>query len=469
MTGDGPPWSDLPHPADDAPTFQHDVVVRFVPASRTGPTPPHSLEAEREVLAAALVDPNAVELLAELGPHEFYFDRHAILFQALLSLRADGVAIDPVTLQQALKDRGDYEKVGGARAIGELLDRAGTVANVAAYVRIVRDKARVRRVVDAARRLEVEGLGDVDDVEAFTAQAEATFRAACDEGRPSGVDLRAMGDIGDWMESPPPPRPILLVADQGEPFMPDGKVCCFIGAGGSGKTFALTQLALSIATGTPWLGTYRPHAKGRVLLALGEETVDEVRRRIWQCSRLEDYERSEARRLIYPLGLSGTPVSLLQRTAEQNYGPTAWFDLLVRRLEAAGPWRCLILDPWSRWGGPDAENDAHAATRGVELLERLTKLPGRPAVVIAHHTRKRMTPGRGPAAADESRGSSALVDGARWVANLSRLDEKLLEVRVTKANYTVPGAPLHLARAKGGVLRAATPVEVEEYLEARRR
>lgn len=143
------------------------------PSSLSGLKPPHSIEAEREVLSAVFVDPNAMDALSEsLKAEDFYLEKHQILFLVFSELHERSIAIDPVTTQQALKDRGQYEKIGGARALGELLDRAGTVTNLEHYCEIVRQKSVLRRMVEAARQIEVAGLQDVSDVEEFLDEAE---------------------------------------------------------------------------------------------------------------------------------------------------------------------------------------------------------------------------------------------------------------------------------------------------------
>ncbi len=135
--------------------------------------PPHSLDAEREVLSAVFIDPNAMDTLSEsLRAEDFYFERHQILYTVLADLHERATAIDLVTVQQALKDRGQYDKIGGARTLGELLDRAGTVSNLEHYCEIVRQKAVLRRMVEAARQIETAGLQDVADVEEFLDEAE---------------------------------------------------------------------------------------------------------------------------------------------------------------------------------------------------------------------------------------------------------------------------------------------------------
>ena len=82
-------------------------------------------------------------------------------------------------------------------------------------------------------------------------------------------------------------------------------------------------------------------------------------------------------------------------------------------------------------------------------------------MLTAHHERKSQAGQQSDASS--VRGSSALVDGARWVANLRRRRKgDLVELVVTKTNYTVAGDGLVLKRLCGGALRPATTQEIEE-------
>lgn len=280
--------------------------------------------------------------------------------------------------------------------------------------------------------------------------------------------IHKLAERGIDLATPPPPPPVLLKFGGGQPFMRSGVVASLLAPGGTGKTFALVQLAVAIASGTPWLGTYHPTRKGAVFLALAEEDDEEVQRRLWQATRgLDDYQLNEVHRNVAAYGRAGHDVAFLHRTPDRNIGSTQWFSTIKAELAAKGPWRSVILDPWSRWGGVDAETDAHAATFGVRLLEELTKLEGAPAVIVAHHTRKAQRGSNAPADASDARGSSAFVDGGRFTMNLSRHNENLLTLNVTKTNGTIPGPELLLARADGGVLRPATPTEQAEAHEGR--
>lgn len=277
-------------------------------------------------------------------------------------------------------------------------------------------------------------------------------------------EVRRLAELGaDWLEAAPPPAPTLLTFGRGTPFMRSGVVASLVAPGGTGKTFALVQLAVAIASGAPWLGTYKPTAKGGVFLGLAEEDADEVRRRLFYVTRtLDAYQRTEVLRNIAAEGFAGRDVAFLRRTPDKNIGKTEWFDTFKAALERSGPWRAIIVDPWSRWGGVDAETDAHAATFGVRLLEELATLEGAPAVIAAHHTRKASKGATGPTDASDARGSSAFVDGGRFTMNLGRHGESLLSLRVTKTNGTVPGPELILARGEHGTLRPATPDEIAD-------
>ena len=271
----------------------------------------------------------------------------------------------------------------------------------------------------------------------------------------------------DWFNAPPPQRKYLLeIQEEGMRYgmLPLGRVGMLAAAGGAGKSWALIQLALSVATGTPWLGTYPvpDGAAGPVLLAMGEEEEEELRRRIYYASRsmgLSRRDQALAAERILLLPLCGEPVSLTHSADDlrvlgslDGTNETAFArELHVRLSESAVEWRLLILDPASRFAGPDVEVDNAAATRFVQALERLTNAPGNPTVLLSHHTTKTSRTGEKSGEATAARGSSALTDGVRWQANLDTSSESdsQLTFKVVKSNYgRFPPTPLALNRDK---------------------
>ena len=166
------------------------------PVARDALHLPHAAEAEREVLAAVFVDASALDTLGEhLTAEDFYFERHGLIFSAMSALHERSAAVDPVTLGQELKDRSWWDKIGGARALGELLDRVGHLSNVEHYARIIKEKARVRRMIEAARKIEADGLQDIADVDEFLDEAEKGVFGVLEDRASS--NLRPVKDVVD--------------------------------------------------------------------------------------------------------------------------------------------------------------------------------------------------------------------------------------------------------------------------------
>jgi replicative DNA helicase len=112
---------------------------------------PWSNEAEQAVLGAMLLDQDAALKAAEiLDDTMFYREGHRLLFRSMLSLTERGDVIDPVTLRDELSRRGDLDRAGGMEYIASLIDVVPTAANIDYHAKIVRDKAVLRRLVEAA-------------------------------------------------------------------------------------------------------------------------------------------------------------------------------------------------------------------------------------------------------------------------------------------------------------------------------
>ena len=134
---------------------------------------PHSLESEREVLGALLVDPNAMDVaLQSLNADDFYQERHGLVFAAMQTLHEGHGTFDEVTLIQSLKDLGQWEKIGGMNTLSNLLDRVGSTTHLEHYCRIVETKAMVRRMIGAARGIEAEGFQGISDTSTYLDRAE---------------------------------------------------------------------------------------------------------------------------------------------------------------------------------------------------------------------------------------------------------------------------------------------------------
>jgi replicative DNA helicase len=112
--------------------------------------PPHSIEAEQGVLGCVFLAPqDCLSVCGEAGlvAKAFYDLRHQLIWDCLASLYDQGQAVDVITAQQWLKDRGGLEQVGGLAYLASLPNAQSSAHNLAAYLDIVREKARLRRLL----------------------------------------------------------------------------------------------------------------------------------------------------------------------------------------------------------------------------------------------------------------------------------------------------------------------------------
>ncbi|HVC31890.1 MAG TPA: replicative DNA helicase [Chloroflexota bacterium] len=118
-----------------------------------GHTLPHSLDAERSVLGALLVQPEMCDdAAALLEPSDFYRDAHGRIFRCLVALRQAHSAVDFVTVREALLRSGELDQVGGPAYLASLTDGLPRGINVPSYAAIVREHAILRGILFASSK-----------------------------------------------------------------------------------------------------------------------------------------------------------------------------------------------------------------------------------------------------------------------------------------------------------------------------
>ncbi len=111
-------------------------------------TPPQSMEMEKALLGALLLEGSAFGSVSDLlDDSSFYRPMHAAIYQAMRSLDTRHEPIDFVTVCEELKREGKLDEVGGAVYITELVEAMPSSANVEHYARLVHEKALLRRMI----------------------------------------------------------------------------------------------------------------------------------------------------------------------------------------------------------------------------------------------------------------------------------------------------------------------------------
>jgi replicative DNA helicase len=152
--------------------------------------PPHSLEAEVSVLGAALLSRAAAAEAAELlRPEDFYRNAHRVVFEAVRSLMDAGEPVDTVTATDWLARRDRLDEVGGPAALHDLTVATPTAANAAYYARIVREKALLRRLIDAGTAVARLGFESTEDAQTVVDRAESLIYEVAQVGTTSEYSM----------------------------------------------------------------------------------------------------------------------------------------------------------------------------------------------------------------------------------------------------------------------------------------
>jgi len=141
----------------------------------SGRTPPQDQAAEQSVLGAMMLSKDAIaDVNEQVKGNDFYLPSHETIYEAILDLYGAGEPADALTVARELERRGELQRVGGAPYLHTLTAGVPIAANAGYYAEIVREKAILRRLVEAGTKIAqmgYAGQGDVDDT-VDRAQAE---------------------------------------------------------------------------------------------------------------------------------------------------------------------------------------------------------------------------------------------------------------------------------------------------------
>ncbi|MBE6932058.1 MAG: replicative DNA helicase [Ruminococcaceae bacterium] len=128
---------------------------------------PQSLEAEQAVLGAMLIDSRCInDVIGLLQPGEFYLQQNREIYETIYSMFHYSEVIDPVTVLDKMKERGVFTE-NSTSYLMQLMEITPTAANVKQYVQIVRDKALLRSISEAATDINesvYDGTGTARDI-----------------------------------------------------------------------------------------------------------------------------------------------------------------------------------------------------------------------------------------------------------------------------------------------------------------
>lgn len=382
---------------------------------------PQALDAEVSVLGAMIQDPKAAQQAANiLRPADFYLDRHRYVFEAALSCLAEDVTPDLVSVAERLQRAKRYQAVIEAGPLSDFVDRVPTVANIAHHARIVKDKARLRALMNA-----------------FASGFERAQANGKDPGAILSDFWEKTHDIEEEAEAASKPKPyeVLSAADYLQSsFTGSARLVPALGftecgaglvtgPGGHGKSLMALNLALA------WTGVTLPIS----------EAVPALRTLRVMLFQVEDAPGMVQERLRILLGSAPVPAGLFlfRRDEPMRFSGTrgcpneAALDRLFATLQRHRPIDVVIFDPLVYLHEAE-ENSSSEMTRWLVPFREVCRRAGA-APLVVHHA------GWMPDGEDaRGRGSTAIrawSDLELALRTQTRSGQTLHRLNLVKANF----------------------------------
>lgn len=357
--------------------------------------------AERALLAAVVLDNTKLQAISQkLKSPDFILKSHQTIYRVILEMNAKSLAIDFVTLQDALNSAGQLESIGGTAYIASLMDPLYRVANVHAYAEIVQTKSLQRALAHATDTLAKQALDANLDPFSLLDQAERRL-SELRSSVPRAGDTR----IEKWEEiqtmSSIPEAEVAWLVDN---IVPDGGLVLMAGQPGSYKSFLALVLARAVATGGSFLGK---KCTQREVLILDRENPQGV---ICERARI--------------LGMKKMENIRIWGGWDKDQPPLIGDPRLLRIARERKP--LIIVDSFIRFH----DADENSATEMAPIMAHLRALANAGAtVVLIHHRTK----------ADSSRyrGSSDILGGVDVAFSVARnKDSGVISVACFKTRYS---------------------------------
>ena len=138
-----------------------------------GHLPPQSVETERTVLGALMIDKDAFTVVSEiLRPETFYEPRNQKVYAAIQTLSIQEQPVDLLTVTEQLKRDGTLDDVGGQMYVYELTANVASSAHVEYHARILAQKFLARQLISFASQIETSAFDESNDIEVVMQEAE---------------------------------------------------------------------------------------------------------------------------------------------------------------------------------------------------------------------------------------------------------------------------------------------------------
>jgi len=138
--------------------------------------PPNDEQAEKAVLGSILIDNKSLVKVADfLKEEDFYNDKNAQVFKAMLDLFNEHSPIDLTTLNAKLSDNKVLEKIGGISFVASLGEEVPTASHIYEYGTIVKTKSTLRKLIVVGDEIKGYGYQEGEKVDELLDKAEQSL------------------------------------------------------------------------------------------------------------------------------------------------------------------------------------------------------------------------------------------------------------------------------------------------------
>jgi hypothetical protein len=370
-------------------------------------TPPNNVPAERHLLGVLLRD--AFPLPGDLTPADFFEPVHQDIVAAMLSLGADGIPADELTVTQRLRDSGSQVD---AATVSMLVSDAGFSPYVPEHADLIADAAVLRRAIDAANR-----ATDADTLLGHYAVLAEKRNASKRKHGPQRMDFDSLMSF-DRKEDP---STII-----GNRWLCKGGSLLIVGQSGTGKSSLMMQAAVHWCLGRDFFGI-KPAKPLRAIILQAENDAGDVSEALQDVvagAYMDSTERDQLR----------DNLAIYRDTVSTGTAFTSALGDLIRQHQAD----IVFVDPLLSFAGIDVSDQEQASKFLRHDLAPILLETG--AVLVAmHHTGKPRAASdkEGQTVADlayAGLGSSEFTNYFREVAVLFRCqgDEPIYKFGLTK-------------------------------------
>ena len=344
--------------------------------------PPFDLQAEISLLGSILLMPEVCdEVVPLIRTEDFYDASNAVLYRHATTLYESNRRFDVVILTDRIKAAGEYETLGGAKYLSQVINAVPNAAHAIHYAEIVRDKSILRRMIEETTGILREAYDGRTAGTDVVAQAEAAIARISDStviGQPSQTLSELVIESMDALEQRMARGTSRLLDvgleafDQCMGLVPGG-VTILAGRASMGKTACAMTIANNVA-----------RRGGRVFITSLEMSAMELCDRLLCMRTMVPFHRMATGRITPEERLrlveASAAIGQLPIIIDDRPGQTmSQIAASVRREQRRGPLAVVIIDYAQLIEPENAKVDRveqlAKISRTIKRLARQTQLP----------------------------------------------------------------------------------------------